>query len=105
MGNQCSNNGWVAVTTTEAASATKDATANTQTHILYSFLHSFIFRSEAVEKEQMLRTRAMRERDELKMFIKHYRFVLLRVRMPDGLILQGEERETGREREREYFFC
>ena len=46
----------------------------------------------------MLRTRAMRERDEMKMFIKHYRFVLLRVRMPDGLILQGEER---RERERE----
>ena len=49
----------------------------------------------------MLRTRAMRERDEMKMFIKHYRFVLLRVRMPDGLILQGEEREGGkRERER-----
>ena len=38
----------------------------------------------------MLRTRAMRERDEMKMFIKHYRFALLRVRMPDGLILQGE---------------
>ena len=51
----------------------------------------------------MLRTRAMRERDEMKMFIKHYRFALLRVRMPDGLILQGEEggREGGRERERE----
>ena len=42
----------------------------------------------------------MRERDEMKMFIKHYRFVLLRVRMPDGLILQGEERRE-RERERE----
>lgn len=46
-------------------------------------------RAEIVEKEQMLRTRAMRERDEMKMFVKHYRFVLLRVRMPDGLILQG----------------
>ena len=56
-------------------------------------LAALLCRSETVEKEQMLRTRAMRERDEMKMFMKHYRFVLLRVRMPDGLILQGERKE------------
>ena len=61
---------------------------------LYNFVYMCVCvldcSAEVVEKEQMLRTRAMRERDEMKMFIKHYRFVLLRVRMPDGLILQGK---------------
>ena len=52
-------------------------------------IYSLELRAEVIEKEQMLRTKAMRERDEMKMFMKHYRFVLLRVRMPDGLILQG----------------
>ena len=31
----------------------------------------------------------MRERDEIKMVVRHYRFSLIRVRMPDGFILQG----------------
>ena len=33
----------------------------------------------------------MKERDEVKMAVRHYRFVLLRIRFPDGLILQGTE--------------
>ena len=36
-----------------------------------------------------LRTKKMREKDELKMTVRHYRFVLLRIRFPDGIILQG----------------
>ena len=31
----------------------------------------------------------MKERDEIKMAVRHYRFVLLRIRFPDGLVLQG----------------
>ena len=46
-------------------------------------------RAEAVERESMLRTKAMRERDEIKMAIRHYRYVLIRVRLPEGLLLQG----------------
>jgi len=46
-------------------------------------------RSEAVEKELQLRTKKMREKDEMKMTIRHYRFVLLRIKFPDGIILQG----------------
>ncbi|XP_010226658.1 PREDICTED: UBX domain-containing protein 6 [Tinamus guttatus] len=45
-------------------------------------------RSEAVEKASMLRTRAMRERDEQREMRK-YNYTLLRVRFPDGYILQG----------------
>ena len=50
-----------------------------------------LHRTEAVEKEMMLRTRAMRERDETKSVLRYYRFVLLRVRMPDNYIIQGED--------------
>jgi len=32
----------------------------------------------------------MRERDEVKMAVRHYKFVVIRVRMPDGLIVQGK---------------
>ncbi|XP_065885217.1 UBX domain-containing protein 6-like [Dysidea avara] len=46
-------------------------------------------RSEAVEKELQLRTKKMRERDEMKMTVRHYRFVLLRIKFLDGIILQG----------------
>ena len=46
-------------------------------------------RTKAVE-EMMLRTRAMKERDETKSVLKYYRFVLLRVRMPDNYIVQRE---------------
>ena len=31
----------------------------------------------------------MKERDEVKMAVRHYRFVLLGIRFPDGLIVQG----------------
>ncbi|NXT92398.1 UBXN6 protein, partial [Anhinga rufa] len=45
-------------------------------------------RTEAVEKALMLRTRAMREKDEQREMRK-YNYTLLRVRFPDGYILQG----------------
>lgn len=46
-------------------------------------------RTEAVEKASMLRTRAMREKEEQREMRK-YNYTLLRVRFPDGYILQGE---------------
>nr|XP_006110784.1 UBX domain-containing protein 6 [Pelodiscus sinensis] len=45
-------------------------------------------RTEALEKASMLRTKAMRERDEQREMRK-YNYTLLRVRFPDGYILQG----------------
>lgn len=45
-------------------------------------------KSELAERETMLRTKAMREREEMKERRK-YRFCLIRVRFPDGLVLQG----------------
>lgn len=45
-------------------------------------------REEATEKLGMLRTKAMRERDEQRE-LRKYRYALLRVRFPDGVILQG----------------
>lgn len=45
-------------------------------------------RQEAVEKLGMLRTKAMRERDE-KRELRKYRYALMRVRLPDGILLQG----------------
>lgn len=45
-------------------------------------------RETAVERSQMLQTKAMRERQEMREMRK-YRFSLIRVRFPDGLILQG----------------
>ncbi|XP_045584960.1 UBX domain-containing protein 6 [Procambarus clarkii] len=45
-------------------------------------------RAMAVERSQMLLTKAMRERQELREMRK-YRFSLIRVRFPDGIILQG----------------
>ena len=55
-------------------------------------IHEFLlvaYRSEAAEKELQLRAKKMREKDELKTVIRHYRFVLLRIRFPNGIILQG----------------
>ena len=46
-------------------------------------------RSDAVEQASMLRTKAMRERDELKAAVRYYKFVLLRIRFPEDIILQG----------------
>lgn len=45
-------------------------------------------RTEAVEKASMLRTRAMREKEEQREMRK-YNYTLLRVRLPDGYLLQG----------------
>ncbi|XP_017891285.1 UBX domain-containing protein 6 [Ceratina calcarata] len=45
-------------------------------------------RTEACEKNQMLRTRKMRERDK-EQERKKYKFALIRVKFPDNLILQG----------------
>jgi hypothetical protein len=47
-----------------------------------------VIRSEAVEKNTMLRTKAMREREEQRERRK-YNYTLLRIRLPDGNILQG----------------
>ncbi|RUS68864.1 hypothetical protein EGW08_023375 [Elysia chlorotica] len=45
-------------------------------------------REEATEKLGLLRTKAMRERDEQRE-LRKYRYALLRIRFPDGVILQG----------------
>ena len=50
----------------------------------------FYFSSEEVDRTSQLRTRAMRERDE-KNPTGIYRFTLLRVKFPDGFILQGKD--------------
>ncbi|CAL4169354.1 unnamed protein product, partial [Meganyctiphanes norvegica] len=49
---------------------------------------SIQFVAEAVERDTMLMTKAMRERQEQREMRK-YRFSLIRIRFPDGLILQG----------------
>ncbi|XP_075986324.1 GDI interacting protein 3 isoform X2 [Anticarsia gemmatalis] len=45
-------------------------------------------RAEAIERSQMLRTKAMREKDEIREMRK-YKFAIIRVRFPDGILLQG----------------
>lgn len=45
-------------------------------------------RNEAVEKAGMLRTKAMRERDE-QLELRRYRFCLIRVRFPNNFIIQA----------------
>jgi len=45
-------------------------------------------KSDVAEQQLMLRTKAMREREEQKERRK-YRFCLIRIRFPDGLVLQG----------------
>ncbi|KAM8764265.1 UBX domain-containing protein 6 [Rhynchonycteris naso] len=45
-------------------------------------------RAEAVERLSMLRTKAMREKEEQREMRK-YTYTLLRVRLPDGCLLQG----------------
>merc|ERR1712142_990267 len=45
-------------------------------------------RKELLERESMLRTKAMREKEEAKVKRK-YKYCLIRVRFPDGWILQG----------------
>ncbi|XP_004441347.1 PREDICTED: UBX domain-containing protein 6 [Ceratotherium simum simum] len=45
-------------------------------------------RSEAVERLSVLRTKAMREKEEQRE-LRRYTYTLLRVRLPDGCLLQG----------------
>lgn len=45
-------------------------------------------RNEALEKQGMLRTKAMRERDE-QLELRRYNFCLIRVKFPDDYILEG----------------
>ncbi|KAG7208751.1 hypothetical protein KM043_014947 [Ampulex compressa] len=45
-------------------------------------------RAEAVERNQMLRTKAMREKDEQRE-LRKYKFALIRIKFPDNIILQG----------------
>lgn len=45
-------------------------------------------RAEAVERLSVLRTKAMREREEQRE-LRKYTYTLLRVRLPDGCLLQG----------------
>ncbi|CAF0920603.1 unnamed protein product [Rotaria sordida] len=43
---------------------------------------------DLLEKEQMLRTKAMRQRDEKSSLNIQYKYTILRIRMPDEIILQ-----------------
>ncbi|XP_065077762.1 UBX domain-containing protein 6 [Ochlerotatus camptorhynchus] len=45
-------------------------------------------RTEALEQAQILKTKAMREKEELRV-INRYKFSLIRVRFPNGVFLQG----------------
>lgn len=56
------------------------------------FLSVFAFpRSDLVERNAMLRTKAMREKEEQRERRK-YNYTLLRIRLPDGNLLQGKHR-------------
>lgn len=44
-------------------------------------------RSDAIENAQILKTKAMREKDELRTMNK-YNFALIRIRFPDSVFLQ-----------------
>ncbi|KAL4226210.1 UBX domain-containing protein 6 [Mactra antiquata] len=50
-------------------------------------------KQEAVESLGMLRTKAMREREERRELLK-YRYTIIRVRFPDGNLLQGTFKAT-----------
>lgn len=50
-------------------------------------------KQEAVETLGMLRTKAMREREERRELLR-YKFTLIRVRFPDGILLQGTFKAT-----------
>lgn len=49
---------------------------------------TILIRTEALENASILKTKAMREREELR-YIQRYKFALVRVRFPDGVYLQG----------------
>lgn len=47
----------------------------------------FLFRAEVIERSQMLRTKAMREKEEQREMRK-YRYAIIRIRFPDGILMQ-----------------
>lgn len=47
----------------------------------------FLSRTEAIERSMMLRTKAMREKEE-KREMRKYRYAVIRIRFPDGVLLQ-----------------
>lgn len=55
--------------------------------LLRNYIFSLIFRAEGVEKSQMLMTKAMREKEQQRE-LRRYRYALIRVRFPDGILLQ-----------------
>ena len=60
----------------------------------------FFARTEEVERSSQLRTREMRDAE--KRPSKTYRFTLIRVRFPDGYILQGTCKYTAYKSTRVY---
>lgn len=50
-------------------------------------------RTDTVEKLEILRTKAMRERDEQRE-LRRYRYTLIRIRFPDGILLEGTFKAT-----------
>lgn len=50
-------------------------------------------RTDSMEKQLQLRTKAMKEREEQRE-LRKYRFTLIRIRFPDNIILQGTFRST-----------
>lgn len=56
--------------------------------ISYQYYYCHFDRTEALENASILKTKAMREREELRT-IQKYKFALIRIRFPDGVYLQG----------------
>ena len=56
---------------------------------MYAYL-SFYFhcRADVIERSGMLRTKAMKEA-EAQRALRKYRYALIRIRFPDGVLLQG----------------
>lgn len=56
---------------------------------------TLIDRAEAVERQGILRTKAMREREQ-QMEKRRYRYALIRIRFPDSLVLQVSQHSIHR---------
>lgn len=52
-------------------------------------LHLLNFRAEVIERGSVLRTKAMKEAESQRA-LRRYRYALIRVRFPDGVLLQGK---------------
>ena len=62
--------------------------------LMIVFLCLYMSRTETVERNAELRTKAMREAEDQKR-MRRYRYCLVRIRFPDGILLQGERMNTG----------